>query len=479
MSHAAAKAPLGVTGRVVQAAALAVVVGLPLLASMLVPQMRGTLGVVSAIGFLLLAGTLLSELLELIGLPHLTGYLLAGILGGPYLLGLVDHQTVEQLSPVNTLALALIALAGGAELRMDNLRAQARTLAWATLIQSVGVLVIICGLFLLLARWIPFAQGLAPLALVGAALLWGTLSVTRSPSALLGILSQTRAKGPLTDFSIGFVMSSDIVVVLLLAVVVTVARPMLDPTGQIGFDDFRVLGHELLGSVALGTTMGLIIAAYLRLVGKNLLLVIVALGFGLSEATRYLHLETLLTFMSAGFVVQNLTRQGEKLLHAVEETGSVVYVVFFGTAGAHLDVPLLKAMWPIAIALAGARALTTWGAARLSSRIAGDPPVIRTWGFAPLVSQAGLALGVAVMVERQFPAFKGGFQSMAIGMVAINEMVGPILYKFALERAGEVGAAEHGSGPPPAQLAAASPLTAAEPTPPPPSARGDGAASAT
>ena len=167
------------------------------------------------------------------------------------------------------------------------------------------------------------------------------------------------------------------------------------------------------------------------------MLVLLAIGFGLSPFLKYVHVDPLLAFITAGFVVQNLTNQGPKLLHAVEQTGSVVFVVFFATAGAHLNVPLLKEMWPIALALCGARALTTWMAARIGSRLANDPPTLRSWGFSSLVSQAGLALGLAVVIGDAFPSIGEGFKSLAIAAVAINEMTGPILFKFALDRAGE------------------------------------------
>jgi Kef-type K+ transport system membrane component KefB len=135
--------------------------------------------------------------------------------------------------------------------------------------------------------------------------------------------------------------------------------------------------------------------------------------------------------------VENLTAQGGKLLHAIEQTGSVVYVVFFATAGAHLDIPLLRSLWPVALALAGSRAVTTWIAARIASRLAGDPPVLHRWGWSSLVSQAGLTLGLSVVVEREFPSFGAQFRSLVIATVALNEVVGPIFFKLALERAGE------------------------------------------
>jgi len=114
-----------------------------------------------------------------------------------------------------------------------------------------------------------------------------------------------------------------------------------------------------------------------------------------------------------------------------------VFVVFFATAGAHLNVPLLREMWPIALALCFGRAFFTWIASRISSRIAGDSPAVRTWGFSSLVSQAGLALGVAGVISRTFPSIGEGFAAIAIAAVAINEMVGPVLFKFALDRSGE------------------------------------------
>lgn len=438
----------GLATRAVQLLALVVSFGVLFALTKLTPEVESRLGTMTAIGFLVLAGTLLSELLEPIKLPHLSGYLFAGIIGGPHLLHLVDHHTVKELSPVNTLALALIALAGGVELRVSTLKAVAKSLTYASLIQTSVVLLAMGGVFLLLSRYIPFAKDLELRPLLGVGLLWGAFSVTRSPSACMGILSQTRAKGPLATFSLGFIMLSDVVVVIVLATAIMLARPLISVGSSISIDDFNVLGHEILGSISIGTTLGLLLAMYLRLVGGQLILVLMALGFGVTAALKYVHVDPLLTFMTAGFVVQNLSNQGEKLLHAVEQMGSVVFVLFFATAGAELDVPLLKKAWAIALALCFVRALVTFLVARLSSRLAGDPAVVRKWGWSGLVSQAGLALGLGVVVKNSFPGQIGdGFGSLAIAAVAINEMIGPVLFKLALDRSGESSNAEPAARP--------------------------------
>jgi len=436
-----AGAPKGLGPRLVQALILALLFAMLYLTTRLVPEIHEGVGTIAAVGFLLLVGTLMSELVETIRVPHLTGYLLAGIIAGPHVLKLIDHHTVDDLTQVNALALALIALEGGAELKIAIVKRGLRSLLWATALQSTVVLIAMSGVFMLLRPMIPFLHALGTTAVMGVALMWGVLSVTRSPSAVLGILSQTRATGRVATFTLTFVMTSDVVVVVLLAACVTVARPLIEPGGTISLREFEVLGREILGSVALGTTLGLVLAAYLRLVNRQLILVFLALGFGLSEVMRYLQYDALLAFMVAGFVVQNSSAQGEKFLTAIHQMGSVVYVIFFATAGAHLDIPLLRELWPVALILAGTRTLFTWATGRAASYLADDPPIVRKWGFSGLVSQAGLALGLAALVARTFPLFGDGFRALAIATVALNEMFGPILFKFALDRAGETSAA--------------------------------------
>ncbi|HET6337037.1 MAG TPA: sodium:proton exchanger [Polyangiales bacterium] len=440
MSHAATPSTqsLAVT-RLIQLFGLIVVFGAVYVTTRITPAFEGSFGVISAVGFLLLAGMLASSVLESVGLPHLTAYILVGVVAGPHALHLVDHQAVIDLAPVNTLALALIALAGGAELRVPLLLPLRRSLSWTTLMQCAIGTVGASAAFLAASRLLPFTHGQSISALIGIALLWGVLAVSRSPSATLGILAQTRPDGPLSRFSLAFVMSSDIVVAVLVTLTITLVRPLIDPATGIALKDLMALWHEILGSITLGTTVGLLLALYLWLVSGQLLLVLLALGFGLTEGLRYLHFDPLLTFLTAGFVVANLSNQGHKLLHAVEETGSVVFVVFFATAGAHLDVPLVKQLWPVTLLLAGSRVFATVVAHRVGSRLAQDPPIVQRWGWAPLVSQAGLTLGMSALIERAFPTFGAGFRSLAVATVAVNELIGPVLFKLALDKTGESG----------------------------------------
>lgn len=428
--------------RVVQAAALVVVLGVLLLATQIAPPMAGgVVGTMAGLGVLLLAGTLTSELAELLGLPHLSGYLLAGVVVGPHVLELADLDTVSRLQPINTFTLALIALAGGAELRIATLRRTMRSLLWATGAQSAIVFLVSGVAFFALARLTPFSTYEIG-ALIGVAALWGIISVSRSPAALLGVFSQLRPSGPLTEFSLAFVMLSDVIVIVMATLAITLVRPLLDPGAALSVSSLMDLGHELLGSVSLGVTLGLLLAAYLRIVGRNLLLVLLVVGVGLSELLRYIQFDAMLSFLVAGFVVENGSSQGHKLLVGIERTGAIVFVIFFGLAGAQLDLPILVELWPVALGLCTIRSIATWSANRVGSHFAGDPPAIKRWGFAGLVSQSGLTLGLSLVIVRSFPGLSEAFHSLVIASCAINTLVGPIILKLGLDRAGESRAAD-------------------------------------
>ncbi len=430
--------PKGARIRLGQLATLLLIVGLFAALTQVEPHMSGSGVVVAVTGFLLLSGLLTSELFELVKLPHLTGYIAAGVVAGPYVLHFVDHATVKRLELVNTLALALIALAGGLELRIADVRTVLRSLCIHSTVQTLLVLSTQAALFAALGSHVDFTRGLPLQALLGVGLLWGVLAVSRSPSATLAILSQTRAKGPLSRFSLAFVMSSDVLVLVLMAATLSLVRPLIEPGSTASLRSLLAVGHELLGSVSLGTTLGLVLIVYLRLAGTQILVLVVAIGFALSEGLRYLRFEPLLTFLTAGFVVQNLSNQGDKLLHSIEQTGSVVFIVFFATAGAHLDIPLLAKMWPIALSLCAGRLVATFVAHHIGASWARDDPFLKRWGWASLVSQAGLTLGLSAVLARAFPAVGEGLRSLVVATVAINEVVGPIFFKLGLERGNEV-----------------------------------------
>lgn len=406
-------------------------------AARIAPAYAGSATPVAALGFLLLGGVLLGQLVEPLRLPHLTGYLLAGMLAGPHGLGMIGHETVGQLQVINALALALISFSAGAELTVDMLRRGLRGLLVGAFCQSVLLFAFMVAVFLLARPLLPFARSLPGSAALGVALLWATVAIVKSPAATLGVLAETGARGPLARYALGMVVVLDVIVLLLFTVTVVVARGLIEGGARLSLADLTPVGHEVVASIAVGTTLGLLVAAYLWQISAGLPLFLVAVGYGATELARFFGYDPMLIFVVAGFVVQNLSEQGKKLLHAIERSGQVVFVVFFANAGAHLDLHALRTLWPVALLLFGGRAVGTVLAARLGSRIARDEEVVRRYGAVPLLSQAGVAIGIAVAIASAFPSIGEAFRSLAIAVVGINEAIGPVLFKLALDRAGE------------------------------------------
>ncbi|MBI5495819.1 MAG: cation:proton antiporter [Deltaproteobacteria bacterium] len=302
----------------------------------------------------------------------------------------------------------------------------------------------------LLRPLVPFLEGFSTLAVLGAGLAWGAISLSKSPAAVLGLVTETRSRGPLTEYSLGMVVVFDVLVLLVFSVCLALGGSLMDPEQALSLDQLRALGHELLASTAAGTTLGLLVAAWLWAVRGERLLSIVVLSYAATAFCRYFHYDTLLVFMLAGFVVQNVSRQGRALVHTVEQVSSGVMVLFFATAGASLDVDALRASWVAALALVGLRMGLTWVGCQLGHRWAKDPAPVRAYGHLALIPQAGVTFGLLSVMAVQLPAPVGtGLAGLGIALVAVNQLLGPVLFKWGLARAGELGTA-----PPPAEPAA-------------------------
>lgn len=401
------------------------------------PSSSSQLNAIVAVGYLLYAGTLAANLLSPLRLPHLTAYILVGIIGGPSVLNLMDGRTLETLTPISALAISLIALAGGLELEFNELRRAVTSLWWTNLCNTVLVTLAAGGAFLVLARYLPFTRGLSLTARGAVALIWGVIASSRSPSATLAVLSQTGARGTLSRWTLQFVMSSDIVVVVCMTFVLAVVRPFLVEGSEFSWARLTAMAQELFGSICLGVALGLMLAAYLRLGGKQFLLLLLVLGFVATDLLSYVQFDSLLAFLVAGATVRNFSRDSEAFRESVLKTSGVVFVVFFGVAGAHLDLPLLHKVWGVTISFFVVRFLASVLATRLANQLAKEPPVIKRWAWAPLVSQAGLTLALAATLTREFPALGQSLRSLVIATVAMNEIIGPILFKIALDRTRE------------------------------------------
>jgi Kef-type K+ transport system membrane component KefB len=394
-------------------------------------------GPLFSLGFLVIAGAVLGSVASFVGLPRLTGYLVAGLIAGPQGTGFLGGDDVKALSLINALALALIALQAGAELTLSTLQRTWRSVLWSSFAQTLLVVPTMALIFFALAGHMPFLEGFDTATVAAIAVVWGVLSLTRSPAVTLAILGETKAKGPLAEHALGVVVLLDVMVLPLFAAAMAIGR------GQVSGQAFELavfshLAFELFASVCAGTTFGLVVALLLRFVTRERVLMVVVVGYGVTALSTWLRYDTLLVFVVAGFVVMNLTRFGHDLVHTSERTSAGVMIVFFATAGAKLDLQALQALWPIAVAFFVVRAVITVVACRVGHRLAEDPPVLRRLGFTPFVSQAGVTIGLATIVADTLPGIGKALATLAIAVVGLNELAGPVIFTWGLKKAGEI-----------------------------------------
>jgi Kef-type K+ transport system membrane component KefB len=209
---------------------------------------------------------------------------------------------------------------------------------------------------------------------------------------------------------------------------------------------FVGLSWEIFGSFAFGAVAGALFALYLRHVGRELPVVLIAFCALLAAGGRLWHLEPLLAALAAGLVVENIAPpRGDMLKDAVERGALPVLVVFFTAAGASLQLDALATLGGIALAVSAVRTVFIWMAAAVGGRYSGIAPSLagRVWmGF---VSQAGVTLGLTLIVAGEFPTWGATMQTMIVALIAIHQLVGPVLFRAALARAGEIGRMDAGA----------------------------------
>ncbi|MEM7589508.1 MAG: cation:proton antiporter, partial [Myxococcota bacterium] len=319
----------------------------------------------AALGFVLLAGMATGELVQLVGLPRLTGYMALGVLSGPFCFAFFGAEEVGSLSWMNELALGLIALTAGSELHVKQLVQGGRSLLWAVFFHALCIPVVMAGVFIALSPWLGLPAGLSFRSVVALSVVWGVLAMSKAPADTLAILKETGARHRFAQHVLGVVILIDVVVLILFDAAALFAKASLNPHTHVSLHHLMHLLVELGSSCAAGVTFGLVTAAWFWLTGDDLRLGVtfcVVSAFAVGAFCNYLHYDTLLVFMTAGFVVHNLSEQGIRLEHAIENLSFGVMILFFATAGASLNLEALVTLWPFALALASARVLVTFGA---------------------------------------------------------------------------------------------------------------------
>ena len=397
-----------------------------------------------ALGFLLLAAPLAGDAAQRVGFPRITGYLFAGILAGPAGVELIRADEVAALRFLLDAAVALIAFTAGAGIHILQLRRHGHALARATAGAVVGPLLAVALFVVIASPWFPLTQQQPWGDRVTIALALGALAAAASPAVMVALMDELNVYGTYPRLLLMLTVAKDITVMVIVTVILWVGA-LLGSSGSLDPHTLWRLPLVLAGSLGLGAVLGWVIGRYLRAVQRHHVLLLIGIAFVAAELARLLGFEVLLIGLAAGAVVTNVTGDdGATVVASLRKGSQLIYVVLFAVAGAGLHLGGLADIWPWIVLVAALRALGLRYGLQWAGRDVSVPPQLAQEGWLGLLSQAGVALGLATVFRRAFPEWGVSLEAFVLAMIGVHEVLGPAFLRRALQRAGgqEAGNAE-------------------------------------
>ena len=411
--------------------------------------MSQTASIFLSLSVALLAGLLLSRLAKKVQLPAVTAYLVAGVLIGPFVLGRIGipgigitGEQIEGFGLISDLALGFIAFSMGSEFRISQLKRIGKQATFVGVFQALFTTVIVDAALIILHLIIPDKFSLQ------SAIVLGAVATATAPAATLMVVKQYKAKGPVTDILLPVVALDDAVGLVVFAVSFGIARAL--GTGTVNVTSVilePVL--EVILSLFLGFVMGLLFTLcekYFHSRSKRMavsvtfvMMTVAISSMSFEIGSVHIGFSSLLACMMLGTVFCNICEVSEELMERADRWTTPVLILFFVISGAELELSVFA---DIMVVLIGAiyiisRSLGKYFGAGISARLSKcNPNVVKYLGIT-LLPQAGVALGMAIKAIELGP--EGAIvRNITLFAVLVYEIIGPLLTKVALTKAGDI-----------------------------------------
>ncbi|HBL06162.1 MAG TPA: cation/H(+) antiporter [Clostridium sp.] len=271
----------------------------------------------------------------------------------------------------------------------------------------------------------------------------GAIASATAPAATIMVLKQYRAKGPLVNTLIPVVAIDDAIAVIAFGIALSIAKALTNGTGALTVMSIMNPFIEIIGSAVLGIILGFVLAFINRLSNSreqtmSMAIGVILLAIGLANK---LHLSGLLTCMVMGGTISNITDGKTKLLTVLDEFTNPIFIAFFTISGLELDMSVLKTVGIIGAGYVIARVIGKVLGAYLGAKIAKSEPIVKKYLGLTLVPQAGVAIGLALIVQNELPAYGTQIRTIILAGTVIYELIGPLCTKIAIFKAGEANKA--------------------------------------
>ena len=384
------------------------------------------------LGIAMVAGLVLSRVVKKLRLPNVTGYLIAGLLIGPCVLGLVPQAALDKLNIITTIALGFIAFSIGGEFKLSSIRSIGKNVIIITLFQSimaaalVDIVLCLCGFN------------------VSESIILGAIATATAPAATLMVVRQYKAKGELTNTLLPVVAMDDAVGLIVFAVSSAIADTLASGVQPSVYTMAVAPLIEIALSLLSGGLLGFLISLSMRFFhsrANKMCICIAGVVLGVAIAQQF-GLSDLLVCMSVGAVFANLRNDALEVMDVCDGWTPPLFMLFFVISGAELHVGALPTVGLLGVLYIVVRSFGKYFGAYLGSVVVKASPNIRKYLGITLLPQAGVAIGMAQMVLTQLPQFGARIQAVVLSATLIYELVGPVATKIALTKAGEIQGAK-------------------------------------
>jgi Kef-type K+ transport system membrane component KefB len=392
------------------------------------------------IGLIITFAFLGSKFFQRLGIPQVVGYIVMGVLLGASFLDVVPLELAEELTFISTVALGLIGFDMGSHLLFSELRHLGRSILFILLFEALGTFVLVtAGIYAITQS-------------IHTSLIFGALASATAPAATVDVLAEYEAKGPLTTSLLAVVGMDDAVALLLFSIIAAITETMLADSGGPSLVVMLELPLiEIGGAILSGAVLGWILSYLMSHMRRHHDAMALCIGFvfvavGIAQTLGF---SLILTTMVMGIVIVNLRDDCSGYIrHTIEQAGPVIYVLFFALVGSRLQIGLLPSMGLIGIVYVLLRSFGKITGAWLGGTVGGAAPTVRNNLGLGLLSQAGVAIGLAIASANRFEPY--GQEGQQLGALIISvitattfvvQIIGPISTKMAIGRAGEIGRA--------------------------------------
>ncbi len=379
------------------------------------------------LALMIFVGMLLGRLVKKIKLPNVTGYLLAGLLLGPGVLGILSDEFLDSASVISDAALGFIAFSIGNEFKISYFKRVGATPVVIATLESFFAVVFVTVALKLVGCTTTFS------------LVLGSIAAATAPAATIMVIKQYKARGPVTETLLSVVAIDDATALIMYSVSIAIATALsggVTNTSQLILKPVIEIGGALLVGAVLGFLF-LIPMKHFKKDGNRLSIIIafVFMGLGLSELCGF---SSLLFCMAMGTVIANFSPDVNHVMNLCDKITPPIFMLFFVASGAGLKLSVLPSVGVAGIVYIIVRVLGKMFGASLGAILCKTDKNTKKYLGPALIPQAGVAIGLSLAASNVVPEYATEIRTVILCGTLIYELVGPVVSKTCLKKAGEI-----------------------------------------